>query len=71
MYTVRDVIKQKYRSLVDKEIPFHPRTKEYLSRYQRAVTTVLERMDGGERKKVEKLAQSWNEEGAPFEVQCK
>jgi hypothetical protein len=68
---VRDVIKQKYRSLVDKEIPFDPRTKEYLCRYQRAVTTVLESMDSSERKKAEKMAQSWNEAGAPPEVQAK
>lgn len=71
MYTVRDVVKQQYRSLVDEEIPFIPQTREYLGRYQRAVTTVLERMEGGERRKLEELAQSWNEQGAPREVQIK
>jgi hypothetical protein len=50
---------------VDKKIPFKPQTKEYLSQHQRAVTMVLNQMDGSERKKVEELAQSWNEQGAP------
>jgi hypothetical protein len=56
---------------MDEEIPFKPQTKEYLSQYQRAVTIVLNQMDGSERKKVEELAQSWNEQGAPCEVQYK
>jgi hypothetical protein len=47
-YTVRDVVKQKYCSLVDQEIPFNPQTKEYLGHYQRTVTAVLERMDSTE-----------------------
>jgi hypothetical protein len=70
-YTARDVIKQQYCSLVNKEIPFNPQTKEYLSQYQHTVTIVLNRMDGSERKKVEELAQSWNEQGAPCKVQYK
>jgi hypothetical protein len=70
-YTARDVIKQQYHSLVDEEIPFKPQTKEYLSQYQHAITTVLNQMDGSERKKVEKLAQLWNEQGAPRKVQYK
>lgn len=70
-YTARDVVKQKYRSLIDKEIPHAPQTKEYLGQYQRAVTNVLKRMDETERKKIEELAQTWNEEGAPREVQFK
>jgi hypothetical protein len=53
---------------VDKEILFKPQTKEYLSQYQRAITMVLNQMDGSERKKVEELAQSWNERGAPRKV---
>jgi hypothetical protein len=70
-YTARDVIKQQYRSLLDEEILFKPQTKENLSQYQCAVTTVLNQMDGSERKKVEELAQSWNEQGAPRKVQYK
>lgn len=64
-------MKQRYRSLIDKEIPFAPQTKEYLGHYQRALTTVLERMDAGERQKLEELAQQWTKEGAPPEVQFK
>jgi hypothetical protein len=41
---------------VDEETPFNPQTKEYLSQYQCAITTVLNQMDGSERKKVEELA---------------
>lgn len=71
VYTVRDVVKQKHCSLINKEIPYNPQTKEYLGNYQRAVTTVLKEMDSDERKKLEELAESWNEEGAPREVQFK
>ena len=67
-YTARDVIKQKYCSLIDGKILFNPQTKGYLGCYQHAVTTVLGRLDGSEHKKVEELAQSWNEQGAPCEV---
>ena len=67
--TARDVIKQKYCVLVDGKIPFNPQTKEYLGCYQCTVTTVLGRLDGSEHKKVEELAQSWNEQGAPCEAQ--
>jgi hypothetical protein len=67
-YTARNVIKQQYHSLVDEETPFKPQTKEYLSQYQHAITTVLNQIDGSERKKVEELAQSWNEQGAPCKV---
>ena len=70
-YTARDVIKQKYCSLVNGKITFNPQMKEYLGCYQCAVTTVLGRLDSSERKKVEELAQSWNEQGAPHEVQVK
>lgn len=70
-YTIRDVIKQKYRSLVDKEIPHEPHTKEYLSHYQRAVTRVIKKMGSTQRMQLEELAESWNEQGAPREVQFK
>ena len=70
-YTARDVIKQKYHLLVDGEIPFNPQMKEYLGCYQHAVTMVLGRLDSSECKTVEELAQSWNEQGAPREVQVK
>jgi hypothetical protein len=56
---------------VDKKILFKPQTKEYLSQYQHAITTVLNQMDGSERKKVEELAQLWNKQGAPHKVQYK
>ena len=70
-YTVRDVIKQKYCSLVDEEIPYDPQAKEYLGSYQHAVTTVLGKMDSNQLREVEKLAKSWNEQGVPREVQFK
>ena len=70
-YTARDVIKPKYCLLIDNEILFNPQAKEYLGCYQCAVTMVLGRLDSSERKKVEELAQSWNEQGAPHEVQVK
>ena len=70
-YTARDVIKQNDCLLVDGKILFNPQTKEYLGCYQRAVTMVLGRLDSSECKKVEELAQSWNEQGAPHEVQVK
>jgi hypothetical protein len=56
---------------MDEEISFKPQTKEYLGQYQCAITTVLNQIDGSERKKVEELAQLWNEQGAPHKVQYK
>ena len=70
-YTARDVIKQKYCLLINGKIPFNPQTQEYLGCYQHAVTTVLGRLDGSEHQKLEELAQSWNKQGAPHEVQVK
>jgi hypothetical protein len=40
VYTVRDVLKELYRPLIDMEIPFKSTDPEYLGSYQRAVTTV-------------------------------
>src|SRR5271168_926506 len=44
VYTIRDVIKQSYRALIEDEIPFKPTDKDYISSYQCAVTTVINNM---------------------------
>lgn len=71
VYTTRDVIKQKYRELVEEHIPYKPSDKKYLSSYQQAVTTVLENMSGDDLDEVQKIADGWNEQGAPSDLQLK
>ena len=71
VYTIRDVIKQSYRALIEDEIPFKPTDKDYISSYQRAVTTVLNNMSTTELEKVEETAEIWNKQGAPPQVQLK
>jgi hypothetical protein len=71
VYTVRDVIKQHHRELVEAEIPYEPTDKEYIGRYQRAVTTVQNNMTKKELKEMEKIVETWNKQGAPAEVQLK
>lgn len=71
MYTIRDVIKQNYRALVNDQIPYKPTDKEYLGSFQRAVTTVLKNMSAEELETAETMVEEWNKEGAPSEVQLK
>jgi len=71
VYTIRDVIKQSYRALIEDEIPFKPTDKDYISSYQRAVTTVINNMSTTELEKVEETAEIWNKQGAPPQVQLK
>jgi len=71
VYTIRDVIKQNYRNLVEAEIPHKPNDKDYISKYQRAVTTVLDTMSKKDLEKAQEIVNLWNKEGAPVEVQLK
>lgn len=71
VYTLRDVIKQHYRELVEAEIPYKSTDKEYLGSYQRAVRTVLTNMDKEELDEVQNILDAWNEQGAPPEDQLK
>lgn len=70
-YTVRDVVKQIHRDLIEEEIPHKSGEKEYISNYQRAVTAVVKKMTEEELEAAEKIAEVWNEQGAPSEVQVK
>lgn len=71
VYTIRDVIKQNYQSLVDEQNPYKSNDKRYLSSYQLAVNAVIDNLDKEELDKVEKLVESWNKDGAPSELQLK
>ena len=71
VYTLRDVIKQNYKALVEAEIPYKSTDKEYLGSYQRAVTTVLANMDQEDLDEVQNILDAWNDQGAPPEVQLK
>lgn len=71
IYTIRDVIKQQYRDLVEKEIPHKSTDKEYLGQYQKAVSKVLNNMSDDQKEEAENLLNSWNKDGAPREVQIK
>src|SRR5271156_5442957 len=66
IYTMRDVIKQNYRALVNAEIAYKPTDKEYLGSFQRAVTTVLKNLSEEELETVETVVEDWNTEGAPL-----
>jgi hypothetical protein len=72
-YNVRDVIKdsEKYKAMIKDEIPYKPSDKEYIGSYQRAVTTVLESLSGKELQEAQNIADLWNKQGAPPEVQLK
>lgn len=71
VYTIRDVIIQNHRDLVDREIPHDPKGKQYIGGYQRAVTTVVDNMSPADRKEAEELAEKWSKAGAPQDKQLK
>ena len=73
VYTIRDIIKQHYRTLVDNEIPFKSTDKDfrYLGSFQKAVTTVLNKMSEEELEEAENLVELWNREGGPSDLQLK
>ena len=68
---MRDVIKNHYKSLVEDEIPFKSTDKGYLGSYQRAVTSVLDKMSEEDREEAENLLETWNKEGGPSNLQLK
>lgn len=71
IYTIRDVIKQNYRDLVEAEIPYDPTDKEYIGSYQRAVSKVIESMGDEDLEEAEKIVNLWNQQGAPSDLQLK
>ena len=71
IYTIRDVIKQNYRELVKKKIPFKPNDHKYIGSYQRAVTEVMKNMAEEDLTAVEEIAKDWSEQGSPAEVKLK
>ena len=70
-YTIRDVIKQNYQSLIKDKIPFNPKEKEYIGSYQRAVMDVINEMDEDEQKEAERILEEWNKTRGPSGVQLK
>ena len=70
-YTLRDVIKENHRSLIDSQIPYPPGEPEYIARFQAAVTTVLNNMTEEDLEDVQNTVEQWNQEGAPSQVQLK
>jgi hypothetical protein len=71
VYTIRDVIKENYRSQIDDQIPYKSGEPEYLGRFQAAVTAVLQNMSEEDLEEAENLVEQWNREGAPSELQLK
>jgi hypothetical protein len=71
LYTIRDVIKQNHRDLVEEKIPYKPNDQQYIASYQRAVTAVLDEMAEEDLANAENIAKDWSEQGAPPEVQLK
>jgi transposase len=71
VYTIRDVIKQRYQTLVNEEIPFQSNEPGYLGNYQKAVTAVLNKMSEEDLEEAEKLVELWNKKGGPSDLQLK
>jgi hypothetical protein len=71
VYTARDIIKQKYRELVEDHIPYKSSDKKYLFSYQQAVTKVLEEMSEEDLSDIQKIVDMWNDQGAPLDLQLK
>lgn len=71
IYTIRDVIKQQYRHLIENEIPYQPGDTEYLGSYQKAVTEVLKNMSDEDLQDAENMLEEWNKGGGPSDVQLK
>ena len=70
-YTLRDVVKENHRSLIDSQIPYPPGEPEYIARFQAAVTTVLNNMTEEDLENAQNTVEQWNQEGAPSQVQLK
>jgi hypothetical protein len=65
------VIKQNYQPLIEKEIEEKSTDKNYISKYQRAVTEVHQNMDEEQLEEAERIVDLWNKEGAPADVKLK
>ena len=71
VYTIRDVIKQRYRELIEDEIPYKSTEKQYLSSYQSVVTRVHQNMSEDDLAEVQKMVDLWNSNGAPSDLKLK
>ena len=71
LYTIRDVVKQQYRHLIEDEIPYKSTDKEYLGSYQRAVTAVISNMAEDDLEEAQGIAEQWNQKGGPSHLQLK
>lgn len=71
VYTIRDVIKNKYQELIEEYNPYKPTDKEFLGSYQKALSKVQEGMSKENLKDVQKIVDLWNSEGASSEVKLK
>lgn len=71
LYSIRDVIKQNHRKLVEEEIPYDANDPKYIGSYQRAVTAVQDNMTEEDLAAAQQIANDWSEQGAPPEVQLK
>jgi hypothetical protein len=71
VYTIRDVIKHKYRKLIYEENPCQPTDKGYLGCYQKAVSKVQQDMTEKDQEDLQNIADLWNSEGAPSEMKLK
>lgn len=71
VYTIRDVINQNHSALVKEEIPYAPTDTSYIGSYQHAVNLVLAKMSSSNVEEAEAIAEMWNKQGAPLEVQLK
>lgn len=69
IYTMRDVIKQRFSEKVADEIPFKTTDPGYIGSYQRAVTTVLENLNGDDLEAAGEMLEQWNKNGGPSDVQ--
>ena len=56
LYTIRDIIKQNHRGLVEDQIPYEANNPKYLGSYQRAVTAVKDNMTEEELADAEEIA---------------
>jgi hypothetical protein len=70
-YTIRDVVKDKYKSLIADQIPYESTHPKYIGRFQAAVTKVLNDLTEEDLEEAEKTLEEWNTEGAPSDVQVK
>ena len=71
IYKLRDVVKKLYRWRIEDKIPYKSTEPEYLGRYQKAVSDVLDDMTEEELEEAETLLEQWNKEGGPSDLQLK